>query len=74
MSTVCFLIYSVIFQTFELYLVKSMFTFGKISICLVRNDYPFKRGDIIGCLPLNHLLLHVYHCIGFRMSSRHGAK
>ena len=25
-----------------------------------------KRGDIIGCLLFNHLLLHVYHSIGFQ--------
>ena len=30
------------------------------------NDYSFKRGDIIGCLLFNHLLLHVYCCMGFQ--------
>ena len=43
-----------------------MFNFGKVSICLVCNDYSFRRGDVIGCLLFNDLLLHVYHCIGFQ--------
>ena len=33
--------YLVIFQTFELYSVKSVFNFGKVSICLVYDDYSF---------------------------------
>ena len=61
-----FVICSVIFQTFELYLVKSVFNFDKVSICLVCNDYSFKRGDIIGCLLFNPLFLHIYCCIGFQ--------
>ena len=62
----CFLICSVIFETFELYSVKTVFNFGQVSICLMCNDYSFTRGDIIGCLSFSCLLLHVYHYIGFQ--------
>ena len=47
-------------------MVRSVFTFGKVSIWLVCNDYSFKRGDIVGCPSFSCLLLYVYHCIGFQ--------
>ena len=75
MSTECFLICSLIFQTFELYSFKSVFNFGKVSICLVCNNYSFKKGSYINAV--YHLIIYFYMYIivlGFRTSSRHGAK
>ena len=41
----------------------NLFNFGKVSICLVCNDYSFKRRDVIGCPSFYPLLLYIYCCI-----------